>query len=73
MIPTETAESLGDTRCQLKASPDICIERERDLEWSARSADAIAKNGGTHRLSSWLHLSVRCQAQRREARSPGSA
>ena len=29
MIPTETAESLGDTRCQLKASPDICIERER--------------------------------------------
>lgn len=33
MIPTETAESLGDTRCQLKASPDICIEREREI-WS---------------------------------------
>lgn len=55
---TESAES----------ATDICILR--DLEWSAQSSDTITKHGGVLCLSSWLHLSVRCQAQHHEAFFP---
>lgn len=68
MIPTETAESLRDTRgVGLKLSRYVL--RRRDVERSAQSGDAIAKDGGAYCLSSWLHLSVRCQAQRQADRS----
>lgn len=61
MIPTETAESLRDTQ-GVDSKLGRYLLRKGDVEWGAQSSDAITKNSGMHCLSSWLHLSVRCQA-----------